>query len=200
MKKSKPKTWPYTSSACTKILGSIVIGVFSLVASHTSCSTSNRPGFHSDVQVEAYFTPDEPCMDLIIYNILSAKKLILVQAYVITSEKIVHALIKAHQGKVNVQLLVDKNAPTSKGSKIDLILQHGIPVIVDKTAGLSHNKIMIIDDEYVITGSFNWTNGAQTRNAENIVIIKGEHHNRKFKNNWYRRAGLGEKLKEKNSY
>ncbi|WP_339044657.1 phospholipase D-like domain-containing protein [Cardinium endosymbiont of Tipula unca] len=106
---------------------------------------------------------------LIIYNILSAKKLILVQAYVITSEKIVHALIKAHQGKVKVQLLVDKNAPTSKGSKIDLILQHGIPVTVDKTAGLSHNKIMIIDDEYVITGSFNWTNGAQTRNAENIV-------------------------------
>ena len=37
-----------------------------------------------------------------------------------------------------------------------------------------HNKYMIIDDEYVIIGSFNWTNYAVNSNYENCVILKGK--------------------------
>lgn len=134
-------------------------------------------------------------MDLIVARILSARALILVQAYVITSEKITNALIKAHQNGVKVRLLIDKDAQTTRGSKVHLMLKHGIPIIVDRALGYAHNKIMIIDDEYVITGSFNWTHGAQARNAENIVIIRGKDTNKKFKNNWYIRAASGEPLK-----
>jgi cardiolipin hydrolase len=34
-----------------------------------------------------------------------------------------------------------------------------------------HNKYAIIDDEYVITGSFNWTQHAIISNNENLIII-----------------------------
>lgn len=35
-----------------------------------------------------------------------------------------------------------------------------------------HNKYAIIDDEIVITGSFNWSNHAIKNNNENLIILK----------------------------
>jgi len=37
-----------------------------------------------------------------------------------------------------------------------------------------HNKYAIIDDEYVITGSFNWTDHAIKNNYENLIILKSK--------------------------
>jgi phosphatidylserine/phosphatidylglycerophosphate/cardiolipin synthase-like enzyme len=39
---------------------------------------------------------------------------------------------------------------------------------------LMHNKYVIIDDEYVLTGSFNWTQQAVNLNNENLIILKGK--------------------------
>jgi phosphatidylserine/phosphatidylglycerophosphate/cardiolipin synthase-like enzyme len=41
-----------------------------------------------------------------------------------------------------------------------------------KIGGIAHNKIIIIDSETVITGSFNFTKAAEEKNAENLLIIK----------------------------
>ena len=37
-----------------------------------------------------------------------------------------------------------------------------------------HNKFVIVDDLYLITGSFNWTKNASTRNDENLIVLEGE--------------------------
>jgi phosphatidylserine/phosphatidylglycerophosphate/cardiolipin synthase-like enzyme len=39
------------------------------------------------------------------------------------------------------------------------------------TKASSPNKVMIIDNEIVIAGSFNFTKAAEARNAENLLII-----------------------------
>ena len=49
----------------------------------------------------------------------------------------------------------------------------GIPVIIDTSSGTMHHKVIIIDDETVITGSYNFSKNAETRNSENLLIIKG---------------------------
>ncbi|AXI23912.1 Phospholipase D [Cardinium endosymbiont of Sogatella furcifera] len=193
MKKSTIGKLPHITHMWVKLLATISIVLSSLLVNYTACHTSNR--LDSDLAIQAWFTPQDPCMDLIVAKVLSAKTSILVQAYVITSRQIADALIAAHQNKVAVQLLIDKDAPTTKGSKVNELLRYGMPIIIDKTVGYAHNKVMIIDDEYVITGSFNWTHGAQTRNAENLVMITGKEINRRFKNNWYMRAAVGERLK-----
>ncbi len=193
MKKSTIRRWPGISHGWFKLLGTVIIALGSVLVNYSACHTCNR--CDTELEVQAWFTPKDPCMDLIVAKILSAKALVLVQAYVITSSEIANALIQAHQNSVKVQLLIDKDAQTTKGSKVRLLYQHGIPIIIDKTVGYAHNKIMIIDDAYVITGSFNWTHGAQSRNAENLVMIRGKSINRKFKNNWYIRAAAGERLK-----
>jgi phosphatidylserine/phosphatidylglycerophosphate/cardiolipin synthase-like enzyme len=47
----------------------------------------------------------------------------------------------------------------------------GIPVFIDDKHAIAHNKIMIIDDRVVITGSFNFTKAAENKNAENLLIL-----------------------------
>lgn len=196
MKKSTIRKLPRISHLWAKCLGSALLALSGLFINYTACHTSGRSD--ADLAIQVWFTPQDPCMDLIVAKILSAKALILVQAYVITAKQIADALIQAHKNGVKVQLLIDKDAQTTKGSKVHLLLQHGIPIIIDKTVGYAHNKVMIIDDKDVITGSFNWTHGAQARNAENLVIITGQAINRRFKNNWYMRAEMGERLKSYN--
>ena len=36
---------------------------------------------------------------------------------------------------------------------------------------IAHNKVMIIDGETVVTGSFNFTKAAEENNAENLLVI-----------------------------
>ena len=45
---------------------------------------------------------------------------------------------------------------------------------MDAVHAIAHNKIMIIDGETVITGSFNFTKAAEEKNAENLLIIKSK--------------------------
>lgn len=37
-----------------------------------------------------------------------------------------------------------------------------------------HNKYLIIDNDLIATGSFNWTNKAVTTNKENLLLIKNK--------------------------
>jgi phosphatidylserine/phosphatidylglycerophosphate/cardiolipin synthase-like enzyme len=46
---------------------------------------------------------------------------------------------------------------------------------------------MILDQETVITGSFNFSQAANTRNAENLLIIKDKPLATLYEHNWKRR-------------
>jgi TonB family protein len=45
-------------------------------------------------------------------------------------------------------------------------------VKIDAQHAIAHNKVMIIDGETVITGSFNFTKAAEETNAENLLVIQ----------------------------
>jgi len=49
---------------------------------------------------------------------------------------------------------------------------------------ISHNKIMIIDKNTVITGSFDFTKAAESKNAENLLIIKSDEIAKLYIENW----------------
>ena len=50
----------------------------------------------------------------------------------------------------------------------------GIPIYIDAEHAIAHNKIMVIDKETVITGSFNFTKAAEESNAENLLILSSK--------------------------
>lgn len=45
------------------------------------------------------------------------------------------------------------------------------PTYIDPAHKIAHNKVMIIDGETAITGSFNFTKAAENGNAENLLVI-----------------------------
>ena len=52
---------------------------------------------------------------------------------------------------------------------------------------LTNNKVIIIDDQIVITGSFNFTKAAQSKNAENLLIINDKNLAETYLKNWNKR-------------
>jgi phospholipase D len=76
----------------------------------------------------------------------------------------------------------------SDNKKIHQELQDlGINVSFDKMPGIAHNKVIIIDQSKVITGSYNFTNAADTRNAENVLLINDANIAKQYLVNWEHR-------------
>lgn len=127
--------------------------------------------------VQAAFTPGDDAGKLIADIVHTAHSQILVQTFSFTHRKIAEALIAAKRRGVDVKVLADKDQirriPTSLISKI---AAEGVPVFTDSRHASAHNKIMVIDagspEATLITGSFNFTQAAQYRNAENVLVIR----------------------------
>ena len=131
-----------------------------------------------------YFSPRGGATDAIITSVNNAKKSVLVQAYSFTSEPIADVLIQAHKKGVMVQVILDRSQQHQKYSCIDILAAGGVPLLIDASHAIAHSKIMIIDDKFVITGSFNFTKAAEERNAENLLIIHSEQLANQYIRNW----------------
>ena len=142
----------------------------------------------ASTSIQVRFSPNGQCTEFTTAAIAKAQKSILVQAYSFTSAPIAEALIKAHERGVAIQVLIDRSQLTARGTKLHLIVAKGIPVFIDVVPGIAHNKVMIIDDAYVLTGSFNWTDAAEKRNAENLLLVKDSRLNEIYRANWKKRA------------
>lgn len=123
--------------------------------------------------IEVCFTPGEDCKGKIVREIDDAKDEVLVQAYSFTSAPIAKALVEAHKRGVRVEAVLDKSQRRERYTSATFLDHAGIPVFIDDRHAIAHNKIMVIDRRTVITGSFNFTRAAQEKNAENLLIIKG---------------------------
>jgi len=121
--------------------------------------------------IRVYFSPRGGCTDAILSQINQAKTEILLQAYSFTSQPIAQALIRAHQRGVRISAVLDKSNRSKKYSAATFLKNVGIPVFINDRHAIAHNKIMIIDDRVVITGSFNFTMAAENKNAENLLIL-----------------------------
>lgn len=134
--------------------------------------------------IEACFTPGQDCTHQITKHISKAKYSILVQAYGFSSKDIADALIAAKNRGVKVKVILDKSQRKQKYSLLHYIVDAGIPVWIDTKPAIAHNKVMIIDEKEVITGSFNFTDAAQKRNAENLVFISDAKLAQEYTENW----------------
>jgi len=137
--------------------------------------------------MEVCFTPPVGCAAVIAKEISKAKDSIYVQAYGLTSRIIVDELINAHDRGVKIRILLDRSNIKDKYSRMTELQDAGVEVGIDKVSGIAHNKVMIIDGRTVITGSFNFTNSADTRNAENVLIVEDKNLADKYFQNWLNR-------------
>ena len=136
------------------------------------------------------FTPPSGCGDLIALQVSKAKRSVFVQAYGLTKGSIIYQLKEAKKRGVSVSVLLDGGNLSDNDSIYHELKKAGIKVGIDKMAGIAHNKVIIIDEQKVITGSFNFTNAADTKNAENVLLIDDQKIAAKYLGNWHSRAKI----------
>ncbi len=162
----------------------LVAALVALVAAIPMCR--QQPA--TTPSIEVYFSPRGGCTDAVVRQIGEGRSSILVQAYSFTSAPIAKALIEAHKRGVKVEAVLDSSQKSEKYSEADFLAHMGIPTRLDDKHGIAHNKVMIIDGEVVITGSFNFTKSAEFSNAENLLVIRDPRLAARYAANWREHA------------
>jgi phosphatidylserine/phosphatidylglycerophosphate/cardiolipin synthase-like enzyme len=148
----------------------IIIAAVILFAVTAVTSFAGNQSVTANIQV--YFSPNGGCTQAIVREINAAKSEILVQAYSFTSAPIAQALVSAHKRGVKVEAILDKSQQKEKYTSATYLANSRVPTYIDSAHAIAHNKIVIIDRQTVITGSFNFSKAAEERNAENLLIIR----------------------------
>jgi len=143
--------------------------------------------------IEYAFTPGDDAAGLVVRAIDAARAdVLVVQAFSFTHRAIAEALIRAKARGLEVQVVVDpQQVELIENNVIPLLVEHNISVLADSQHGAAHNKVILIDPTartpVVITGSFNFTHSAQYRNAENLLVFRGNPDlTRAYLDNWTR--------------
>lgn len=130
--------------------------------------------------IEVYFTPSSDCQNKIIELIDKSQNNINIAIYSFTDSKIYNALLKK---KNIVKIITDGKQSQGQSSKINLLSASNVKVC-KRLSGVMHNKYMIVDNRYVITGSYNWSDNARKTNNENCVVIDDINIAKDYKNNF----------------
>lgn len=144
----------------------LILGILPLLITPEGLRGQSGPN-----DLKAFFSPNGGCTDAVISALRDARKTVLVQAYSFTSVPIAQALVDAHKRGVEVQVILDKSQRTERYTGATFLSNAGVPVFIDADHKIAHNKVMIIDGQTVITGSFNFTKAAESGNAENVLLI-----------------------------
>jgi phosphatidylserine/phosphatidylglycerophosphate/cardiolipin synthase-like enzyme len=184
-------------SASLRILALLVF-----IGSLLPATAGDRPGSEHKASdrtgIEVAFAPWDDAESLLNETIAGARRQILVQAFLLTSRTFAFSLIDARSRGVEVLVLADgRQHADTPASLLELLQQHGITVWLETRYRHAHNKIVVIDaDQHnggygarpvVISGSYNFTWGAQHLNAENLIVIRDRVAlARRFARNWWR--------------
>lgn len=141
-------------------------------------------GGEGESHVAVYFSPGASCTAAIVRELGNAKSSIHLQAYSFTSQGIAKALVEAEKRGVKVVAILDASNRTRNYSAADFLVHEGIETYIDSQHAIAHNKIIIIDNATVITGSFNFTKAADQKNAENLLVIPDVAVAAKYEQNW----------------
>lgn len=144
-----------------------------------------NPMFTERRDISVYFTGvdgehEGQCLGMLNDAIAAAKRRVLVMAYCLSAAIVLKAFDRAARRGINVQVIYEPRCyhPRKRHPSIQFI-----PDTIHKSA---HNKVIIVDDEVVFTGSFNFTDWADNKNAENLVEIRDPMIVKQYVDHWER--------------
>ena len=123
------------------------------------------------VRIECYFAPEDHVQAAILSQLEDAKTAIDVMAFSFTDDDIARAMAARIANGVRVRALFDTTQAGSAHSQDEFLARNGAQVFLDTNERLMHNKVIIIDTATVITGSYNFTHAAETKNDENLLVL-----------------------------
>lgn len=125
-----------------------------------------------DGELTYFFSPVDDINKFVVAEIKAAKKSVRFMAFSYTDKAISQAMIAAHKRNLVVQGVMEKQNVRGTGSAWPALESAGVDILPDGSCYIMHHKTIIIDDEIVITGSYNFTKSAEQSNDENLLIIR----------------------------
>ena len=135
--------------------------------------------------VDAFFFPNLSNIGKMKKYIQKAKKTIDLCIFSFSNDDLSGEIIEAHKRGVKVRIVTDDEAMKNKGADAQKCADEGIEVRTDNAEQYHmHNKYMVCDSFYVVTGSFNWTFQAGKSNQENVIVVDDEFIVTKYNENF----------------
>lgn len=134
--------------------------------------------------LEIYFCPHDDCQREVLEELVKARESIHFMVYSFTDKEIATMLVEKNN-KIKVEGIIERQRINSKFNVFRFLNSSGVDVIPDNNRALMHNKVFIIDQQTVITGSYNPTANGKDNNNENVVIIHDEKIAKKFVEEYY---------------
>ena len=122
--------------------------------------------------IDTYFSPDDGVQAILLDILNEAQESIYFMAFSFTADALGEALRERAESGVTVAGVMDEEqVKSNQGTEYDAFRQAGLDVYIDGNPGQMHHKIVIVDESIVIVGSYNFTNSAESRNDENLMVI-----------------------------
>jgi phosphatidylserine/phosphatidylglycerophosphate/cardiolipin synthase-like enzyme len=167
-----------------------LFGAYSPAGTGTALEVAGPDGRR--IPVEFLFSPDDGARDRIVALLEGTQESVRFMAFSFTSDEIGDALLELATAGIDVRGVFDESQLRSNtGSEYEWLLGAGLDVRIDGSPDKLHHKVIIIDGEIVITGSYNFSVSAETRNDENVVIVFDEEVAGVFLEEWERVFALG---------
>lgn len=125
-------------------------------------------------QVENYFSTHDHPAGHVVDTIKLARKSIHFLAFSFTHEGIAESMIERSGAGVEVEGVFEKTQTAAGHSAYFKMRDMRFPVYLDGNPRNMHHKVIVVDGEIVVVGSFNFSDSADKSNDENMLII----HNR----------------------
>jgi phosphatidylserine/phosphatidylglycerophosphate/cardiolipin synthase-like enzyme len=125
----------------------------------------------SGTPIQIYFSPEDKVLDHMIPVVSSAQSKIRFMAFSFTDFPLAKAMIDRAAAGVDTAGIYEKTGSETEGSEMKTFYCAKVPVRQDGNPRFLHDKVIVIDNHIVITGSFNFSSNATDNNDENVIII-----------------------------
>lgn len=139
-------------------------------------TTPQEQLFIQGIEVDNYFAPERELelINVIARTVTRAQQEILFMAFSFTNEEIGEAMLGRADAGVSVRGIFEKTGSDTASSYYGLMRKAGlanVQVRLDGNSRLLHHKVIIVDQQIVIFGSFNFSASANRSNDENLLIV-----------------------------
>ena len=125
-----------------------------------------------DASVEVYFAPaDRTIIARLAELIDRSQQHVNFMTFALTHDRIGAALRRAAGRGPEVTGVFERSGSGTDAAEYGLLRQAGLSVYLDGNAHSMHHKVIIVDGQTVVTGSFNISASAERANDENVLVI-----------------------------
>ncbi|MFA5975790.1 MAG: phospholipase D-like domain-containing protein [Elusimicrobiota bacterium] len=117
----------------------------------------------------AYFSSEDDLQSRIVKTLDRCQTSLEIALYEFSSPRLTQAVERAAERGVFVRVLLDAT-PSRTSVKNNRFPNLEVRYLQGRRAGAMHHKFAVLDNQELMTGSFNWTRAAQYMNHENIIF------------------------------